>query len=65
MTDNTTSREKQRSNKRTLAVPEGSTEGEVSKRARTSGPTKQDLLNELSKVKGKRNNAFLLLSTQC
>jgi hypothetical protein len=65
MPDNTTSREKQRVNKHNLLVPEGSTEGEVSKRARMSGPTKQDLVNELSKVKGKQINVVLLLSIQC
>ena len=65
MPDDTTFREKQRVNKRNLLAPEGSTEGEVSKRARTSGPTKQDLVNELSKVKGKQINVVLLLSIQC
>jgi hypothetical protein len=65
MPDNTTSHEKQRINKRTLPVPEGSNRGEVSKKARTSSPTKQDLANELHKVKGKWDDVVSLLITQC
>ena len=65
MPDDTTSHKKQRVNKHTLLVTEGSTKGEVSKRTRMSGPTKQDVINELSKVNGKRINVVLLLSIQC
>jgi hypothetical protein len=65
MPDNTASHEKQRINKRALPVPEGSNGGEVSKKARTSSPTKQDLANELNKVKGKWDDVVSLLITQC
>ena len=65
MPDNTTSHKKQHINKCTLPVPEGSNGGEVSKKARTSGLTKQDLANELNKVKGKWDDVVLLLITQC
>jgi hypothetical protein len=65
MPDNTTFHKKQCINKHTLLVPEGSNGGKVSKKARTSGPMKQDLANKLHKVKGKWNNVVSLLITQC
>jgi hypothetical protein len=63
MLDNTTFCKKQHINKCTLLVLEGSSRGEVSKKVRMSSPMKQDLANELHRVKGKWDNVVSLLIT--